>query len=1228
MKATLRLFCFAILFALICQLAFAQGVATGDLYVVVKDPKGAAVTNATVSARDQVRAFERSATTNIDGEYRLLALPPGTYTVRVEAPGFAKVEAKDQIVNIGQLRELPIALSVAGTQETITVSSEAELVETQRSSSTDTINEQRIANLPINGRNYINFALTDSRLARDTAPSIGAAPTSGLNMSGQRARSNLVNVDGADAVDNSVNGIRSTVSQEAVQEFQIQTNGYAAEYGRAAGGVVNIVTKSGTNDFHGSAYGFLRNRKFQAVNPFSTISDPAYTRTQAGVTFGGPIVRNKTYYFFSWEGTWRQETGFSSIGANNFGLVPFDTTQVGLPFGTLNLTQEQIGFLTNPAVLQQEQANPFFAQEVGQYAGLAGASSGMATTGFWPQSMTGVPNFSSFPTTCQPPGPCFLPGSFVAMNSLIGNFPVAERTDLYSLRLDHNLSANNRLSLRGGASPSDVTGIQVQAQGPQNFGQNAFSRTSTQNFHDWSIMGQDQWTIGNNKINEFRFQYSRRGLFYGPSRDPGGQNVAVNIPGFAFFGREPFSFIKRTEERYQATDNFSWSKGSHNIKFGVDGNFLPVTADFTVNFGGIYNFGQQALGFDHPQIAPPPGIQFPAFSPIQTYGAGIPSNFVQGIGSPHDSFSNTTAGAFIQDSWRIRSNLTLNYGVRYDVEFTPQFSPQNPVAAYGQQFLRLAKGIPRDFNNFAPRVGIAWDPKNNGKSVFRASYGLFYDHPLLGLAFLADQADGSKAPQLVLFPGAPSACDPSNPSLNASNAFQGLLGCLNDITPAFNYRPDEQRFGADPFPESIFANQTYLFAGVPLAIQPFGFPNTSNFVYAYSNQANFAFEQDLGHNMSLGIEWNFTGGRHNNRPINVNAVNTQALLNNLQVAQQAALAQGLDPSDPNFPTNPLAVGTADPNVFAPCGGLSPTGPFYVPAALVSFFRPSGLNPSLAGVFAPCMPLAQAVLQADGLHATCDPTPPAFTNCVPFSDMPANSSSGSSVYHALTVNLRKRFGQHYEFLGSYTWSHAIDDSTDLQSPLEPQDNYNPNAERSNSLFDQRHRFVFSGVYQSGHLGDSFAGKLFSNWTIAPIIEGVSGRPFNIITGDDRNFDFSTPTDRPLIVPAGTPLNRCGDAPAASRFSPTGFLQPACFLDGTVLGNLGRNAGTKPHNVFVDLRVSKRIPLGDRVALEGIMDAFNLINKFNVGDVNPLWNSGQKPTSAFDPRQFQFALRLTW
>jgi hypothetical protein len=817
-----------------------------------------------------------------------------------------------------------------------------------------------------------------------------------------------------------------------------------------------------------------------------------------------------------------------------------------------------------------------------------------------------------FPTSCNivTVAVCAgLPASFVPLQSLIGNFPVSERTDLYSLRLDHNFTNNNRLSLRGGVSPSDQTGIQVQAQGPQNFGQNALSRTSVQNYHDWSIMGQDQWTIGNNKINEFRFQYVRRGLLYSFSRAPGGSNVAVNIPGFAFFGREPFSFVKRTEQRYQVTDNFSWSKGSHNIKFGIDGNFIPLTADFTVNFGGIYNFGQQTI------VA-----GAPAFNPIQAYGAGIPSNFIQGVGGPHDAFSNTTAGAFLQDSWRIRSNLTLNYGVRYDVEFTPTFRAINSLSQAAQDSLGITQGIPRDFNNFAPRIGLAWDPHNNGKSVIRASYGMFYDHPLLALAFDSDVADGSQAPQLVLTPGAPGTCNATLSNLNASNAFQGLLGCL---PAAFNYLPDEQRFNPAPNAPSIFVGQAFLnpAAPVPLAFLPFGFPTAKKFQYAQSHQANLTFEQDLGHNLSLGLEYNFNGGRHNNRPINANAVLPGPLLANWQVALG-------DPTSGAAQFGPTGVGATG----VPCSPEGAEQP-WIAAALANFFRPSGLNPALAQalllspLYARCVGLArETILPADGIRANCDPAT-SLDNCVPFSDMPANFSSGSSVYHGLTANLRKRFGEHYEFLASYTWSHAIDDSTDLQSPLSPQDNHNPGADRSTSLFDQRHRFVFSSVYQTGSLGNGFARKLFSDWTIAPMIEVVSGRPFNIITGADRNFDFGTTTDRPLTAASGA-TNSCGDTAAPSKYSPTGFLIPACFLDGTLVGNLGRNAGTKPHNVFIDLGISKRIPLGERVAFEARMDAFNLINKFNVLDVNPLWDSGQKATSASDARQFQFSLRLRW
>jgi hypothetical protein len=214
----------------------------------------------------------------------------------VEAAGFGKVEAKDVTITVGGTQEFPVTLAVATGKEVVEVSSQAELVETSRTSTTDTIGQRRIDNLPINGRNYINFTLTDSQVVRDNAPNTGAAPTSGLNMSGQRARANLVNVDGADATDNATNGVRSTVSQEDVQEFQIITNNYAAEYGRASGGVVNIITRSGSNDFHGDVFGYLRNRNFQAVNPFSTVPNPAYTRVQAGAAFGGTIKKDMTYF--------------------------------------------------------------------------------------------------------------------------------------------------------------------------------------------------------------------------------------------------------------------------------------------------------------------------------------------------------------------------------------------------------------------------------------------------------------------------------------------------------------------------------------------------------------------------------------------------------------------------------------------------------------------------------------------------------------------------------------------------------------------------------------------------------------------------------------------------------------------------------------------------------------------------------------------------------------------
>jgi hypothetical protein len=571
------------------------------------------------------------------------------------------------------------------------------------------------------------------------------------------------------------------------------------------------------------------------------------------------------------------------------------------------------------------------------------------------------------------------------------------------------------------------------------------------------------------------------------------------------------------------------------------------------------------------------------------------------------------------------------------VEFVPTAPPLNSLSAAAYAALGIANSIPQDSNNVAPRIGLAWDPGKNGKTVVRASYGLFYDHPMLGHQFLAQATDGSGTPQILLAGGVPcgtsGGASPSN--LNATNTFQGILqtsNCLGaPLAAAFAYDPNSQRFVTGN-PASLWVNQNFLQPTIPVApgvnfptplgFLPFGFPLAANFQYAYSNQANLSLERDLGGGLALNLAYTFNGGRHLNRPINANTVHGNILFANFATDVAAARA---DPTK----VNPFTV--SDCGIF--------NGKAVVPAALVNFFRPSGLNPSLKpwfntfaanGTSMTCTAFAQSVLQGLGLgvDANGNPLPP-----IPFSDMSAQYSNGSSVYHGLTVNLRKRFTHHYEFLASYTYSHAIDDSTDLESPLSPQDAYDLRAERSNSTFDQRHRFVFSSVYQSGKLsGSGLASKFFSDWTVAPIIETGSGRPFTVITAVTTNFQFAPNSARPNVFYGAPPsIVTCGGQPNPgyqSQFIPSAWFQLPCPALGQFDGDLGRNPFTKPSTVFTDLRIARRIRITERLGLDAIADGFNLINKFNVSDVNPLYTEAGQPTAAYDPRQFQFALKLNW
>src|SRR5713101_1095844 len=359
---------------------------TADLSGTVTDPSGGVIKGAKVTVTFLATGVVRTTTTDESGHYSFVQLTPGHYKMSVDAGGDFALEIPDLVLTVGAAAVYDAHLRLRSQSQTIEVTGTTALVETQRTEVSQTVDQRRIENLPINGRNYINFTLTDSQANRDSSPSIGAAPTSGLNFGGQRARSNEVSVDGADAVDKSVGGVRATVSQEAVQEFQVITSNYMPEYGRATGGVVNIVTKSGSNEVHGNVFGFLRATGIQARDPFSvqgtfnpatdsvtlTPRKQSYTRAQAGATLGGPLQKDKTFYFFSYETIRAQTNGFTSIGQNNFGLVPESYPAGAAACGVTTglVTPAQKGFLSVAPVAA---GAPYFC--------LAAASSAVALFG-------------------------------------------------------------------------------------------------------------------------------------------------------------------------------------------------------------------------------------------------------------------------------------------------------------------------------------------------------------------------------------------------------------------------------------------------------------------------------------------------------------------------------------------------------------------------------------------------------------------------------------------------------------------------------------------------------------------------------------------------------------------------------------------------------------------------------------------------------------------------------
>ncbi|MCC6825142.1 MAG: TonB-dependent receptor [Acidobacteria bacterium] len=1261
--------CFGLAVLLAVSANAQSQVAAADLSGTVVDQTGAVVAGATVRASSVGTGIVKTATADSQGAYQFIALPPGEYEISAEAATFKKSVISGVTLTVGQNANLTIKLEVGETSAVVNVTAaDTELVETTKSTVSNTIDQQKIENLPINERSATGFALTLSTVGRDNGRPIGPAPTSGINVGGQRGRSTQVNVDGADFTDNSINAARSTISMEAVQEYQVLTNSYSAEFGRATGGVVNVVSKRGTNAFSGNVFGFLRDKNIQARNAFSPVAKPDFRRTQWGATLGGPIKKDKTFFFAAFERRSRNESGFFTTDVvgnlTSSATIPVIAGVNPVARTFTNLTSAQAAAI-NALVASGIGANICAARA---YAFFASSGGQTALTGANPLT---TPNDGSVCPVISPIssgviGPRFLlsgapvpsgttnsAGQFVAfrpLNDLQRVFPISERANFFSVRGDHNFNENNQFSVRFGYNTDYLTGIQVESQN-QSLGQNDFSRTGITDTKDLAFSASLNSTLSATLLNEFRFQFGRRKTSFASQN---GDAVAYNISGTAFIGRELFSPVRRSENRLQFVDNFSVIARDHTFKFGADLNSVRIPkALFELNFAGLFNFGNFAASNLNPAFA---GL--PDFTPVQSYGLGLPSLYLQGFGDPYSKIKNTPLAFYAQDSWKIARNLTINYGIRYDVELTQTIAPvgfKDPLTGINltaddmraaQDVLNVQQGFPVDKNNFAPRFGFAWDMFDNGKTVVRGSVGLYYDHPLLAAAFNSDIADAAQQQQMVLTAGSPVPVSGTAPTLlNAALVFHGTVCgaqgssaavCAaygNPVTPGVaasaQYQYGRQRFNDQTFPG--FG-----------PVLPFTLPVAKDFKYARARQANFSIEHQLNKDMSLTATYIYVDAKGLPHPTDVNPPDTALQIQNFQrffggalpTSTQQAVAFSIATTAPGSATGVGCV-VVIPGMVAQC----PTGRVVAPA-IANFFRPNAPNYFLAQALSGGL-VTKAVLDSQLTGSLRTPG-----TLSPFGAVNAQISTGTSNYNALNLELKRRFARNLTFLATYTWSHAIDDSSDLQTLLIAQDVNNFRAERANSLFDQRHRFVFSGVLMSPDAWRKGNGvqKFFADFTIAPIIEISSGRPFNIITNVDSNNDQSTQTDRPDVKPDGTlcvpsiPASGPGSVPIGAPCSLFDIDQQGRLVFGS--GSLGRNMGLTHPYASVDLRISRAIKWGERYRIDLIAEGFNLFNRVNEASASPFFTdvnsvnqrSGgryrSRSTAAYDSRQFQFGAKFSF
>ena len=633
----------AFLMLLLSSALLAQSTSKATLSGTVTDPSDASVPKAHVTATNTETGLTRGTETDPTGLFQFELLPPGFYSISVDAPGFRKSErtAIELTVGASVVLDFQLLLGIATTIDT--VEAEAPAIETQRTHQANVIEQGSIADLPIDRRDYLSFSLlvpgvSDSKALADANNyRVKQTPDSGLSFYGSNGRGNTVNVDGGESNDGG-GGVRPTIGQEGVREFQINRSNYSAEYGGSRGGAINIVTKGGTNVVHGSVFGFFRNQQLDATNPFDVVLHPDNTltrvkpdssRQQFGATIGGPMIKDKTFYFFDYEQLRRRESNAVPILTDLSVFGPTPQQKVILSQLPASAAAQLTAALSTPPGIQQ----------------------------------------------------------MFEVNS--GVFPF--QTDQYQgmMRIDHQLNQNNQISFRFNSSKIHETNPNVTAL-------TGYTRGYIQDTFDTT--GSASWihVFSPRTINEAHAQFNFDDALTGTNDKYG---PALELAGFGNFNRDRFLPSDDTTRHTELLDNVTFQMGRHTVKTGAYTLIRNEHADSATFFSGRFTFGSL------PGSLLSPALISTSITSLQAFNLGLAQSYQQGFGNGVVAATYPLYGGFVQDDWRVTRSLTLNAGIRYEVD-------------------NRRAPLPTDHKEIAPRLGFAWSPDT--KTVIRGGYGIYY----------------------------------------------------------------------------------------------------------------------------------------------------------------------------------------------------------------------------------------------------------------------------------------------------------------------------------------------------------------------------------------------------------------------------------------------------------------------------------------------------------------------